>query len=82
MSFTHTVNYIIINDLLCAVARFLAAPIARYLVHLGGRDLYATAQVGLATASLLSALKVAPKVALLERWKARRVVVDEGTKEA
>ena len=61
------VNFIIVNDVAASLSRFLSAPVARYLVHVGGRDLYATVQLAIATASLSSALLVLPRIRLLER---------------
>ena len=60
------VNHILLNELSAAFARFLSAPTARYLVQAGGRNLYATVQLAIATFSFISALLVVPQILIIQ----------------
>ena len=65
------INYLLLNDMGCAAFRGLAPPVARYLVQVGGRDLYATSQLLIAISSLLSVLLILPKIRSLPRLGGR-----------
>ena len=59
-------NILVVGNILIAgVGRFVAPPVARLLLQLGGRDAYAGMQLGLGCLSLGSCVLVAPAVRLL-----------------
>merc|ERR1712187_98207 len=58
-------NLVILSLLLVSLARLIGAPLARFLVHAGGRNAYAACQLALGCLAITSVSKVASKVEAL-----------------
>ena len=58
-------NIFIAKEFMANTGRFAAAPVARLVTELGGRDAYAALQLGTALLSLLSCVHAVPAMRLL-----------------